>query len=391
MNQTVDFAAQIEDAANARAYLQRVDEGLAAVERMRGKVSQLLQAQNLDASWLERIHLAVEDLLLLAREHPDLTLYFLLNEKVNNPSQYSALHSVCCAMMVVLGASWLGWSESELRGVTGAALTMNLAMGELQDLLARQLEPPSMRQREVIRHHAERAADALEKVGVADPLWLQAVREHHTVHGDGDADSLEPGQRAAELLRRVDVYAAKLSTRRTRQALTPALAARGALLGPADHPDAMGATLLRVLGLYPPGTYVELADGELGVVVERGHRAHTPLVASLRRGDGRVLLVPQARDTSLRAHAVRRGVDAAAVHVRPGHQQVLKSRLQLGLPAALLPSAGDDSAQATGEAGPSDELDDMDELDAARTSAASPASEPAGTEPDDTEAGADSL
>jgi hypothetical protein len=206
-------------------------------------------------------------------------------------------------------------------------------MGELQDRLARQLDPPTMGQREIIRHHAERGAEALEKIGVTDALWLQAVREHHSVHDDGEADSLEPGQRAAELLRRVDVYAAKLSSRRTRQALTPALAARGALMGPADHPDAMGATLLRVLGLYPPGTYVELANGELGVVIERGNRAHTPLVASLRRGDGRVLLVPQARDSASRGCAVRRGVDAAAVQVRPGHQLVLKTRLQLGVPA----------------------------------------------------------
>lgn len=339
MNQTVDFAAQADDAVAARLYMQRVSDGLAAVERMRGKVAQLLLAQSLDASWLERIGQSVDDLMQLAREYPDLSLYFLLNEKVNNPMQYSALHSVCCATMVVLGAAWLGWPEDELRGVAGAALTMNVAMGELQDRLARQLEPPTMGQREVIRHHAERGAEALEKIGVSDPLWLQAVREHHIVHDDGDADSLEPGQRAAELLRRVDVYAAKLSSRRTRQALTPALAARGALMGPADHPDAMGATLLRVLGLYPPGTYVEMADGELGVVIERGNRAHTPLVASLRRGDGRVLLVPQARDTAVRGHAVRRGVDAAAVHVRPGHQLVLKARLQLGLPAAMLAPA----------------------------------------------------
>ncbi len=390
MNQTVDFAAQAEDVASSRLYMQRVDDGLAAVERMRGKVSQLLLAQNRDASWLERIGQAVDDLQQLAREYPDLTLYFLLNEKVNNPAQYSALHSVCCAMMVVLGGAWLGWPESDLRAVTGAALTMNLAMGEMQDQLARQLDPPSMRQREVIRHHAERSAEALEQVGVTDPLWLQAVREHHTVHADGDADSLEPGQRAAELLRRVDVYAAKLSRRRTRQALTPALAARGALLGPADHPDAMGATLLRVLGLYPPGTYVELANGELGVVIERGNRAHTPLVASLRRGDGSVLLVPQARDTSLRAHAVRRGVDGAVVHVRPGHQQVLKSRLQLGLPAALVPPAvvPDGAAGSTTATSDAQAAEELEELDAIPTPVASQAREPGRAPPDDPEAAA---
>ena len=144
MNQKVGFAAQAEDAVAARQYMQRVGDGLAAVERLRGKVAQLLLAQSLDASWLERIGQAVDDLLLLARDCPDLTLYFLLNEKVNNPAQYSALHSVCCATMVVLGSTWLGWPQEEVHGVAGAALTMNVAMGELQDRLARQLDPPTM-------------------------------------------------------------------------------------------------------------------------------------------------------------------------------------------------------------------------------------------------------
>ena len=332
MNEPVDIAQAVEDTTAAREYLQRIDEGLASVERIRGKVTQLLGSETPDAAWLERAERAVDDLLDITRRHADLALYYLVNEKVNNPLQYSALHSVCCAVMVVLGADWLEWSQPEIRSIACAALTMNVAMGPLQDLLARQAEPPSPAQRDVIRHHAERGAEALQQAGVADAFLLEAVRGHHTVHDAPDAEALEPGARAAEMLRRVDVYAAKLSTRKTRAALTPAMAARGALLGPSDHPDAMGATLLRVLGLYPPGVYVELVGGEVGVVIERGPRAHTPLVAALQRQEGNVLLVPQARDTALRRFSIRRGVDASVVPVRPGHAKVLRSRLQLGLP-----------------------------------------------------------
>lgn len=341
MNESVDFAAVVEDTTAARQYVQQLGEGLTAVERIRGKAVQLLGSESFDGAWLERVERAVDDLLDIGGRYPDLALYYLVNEKVNNPLQYSALHSVCCALMVVLGAQWLEWSSPEVRGIACAALTMNVAMGELQDQLARQAEAPSPAQRDVIRRHAERGAELLEKAGVSDNLWLQAVLGHHTVHDAPDAEALEPGVRAAELLRRVDVYAARLSTRKTRAALTPAMAARGALLGPSDHPDAMGATLLRVLGLYPPGVYVELVNGEVGVVVERGQRAHTPLVAALQRQEGNVLLVPQARDTALRRFAVRRGVDASQVPARPGHAKVLKSRLQLGLPAALVDVGAD--------------------------------------------------
>ena len=107
MNESVDLSPAVEDTTAAREYAQRIDEGLASVERVRGKVTQLLGSETPDAAWLERAQGAVDDLLDITRRHADLALYYLVNEKVNNPLQYSALHSICCAVMVVLGADWL--------------------------------------------------------------------------------------------------------------------------------------------------------------------------------------------------------------------------------------------------------------------------------------------
>ncbi len=329
-----------------RSYLRHVRQGLSAVERVRGRAVQLLDGSAVDAAWLERVGVCVDELLVIGREHADLGLYCAINEKINSPLRYSALHAVCCALMVMLGARWLDWSEDQVRSITSAALTMNVAMGPLQDQLARQAEAPSREQRELIDRHAQRAVEMLEQAGVSDEMWLHAVREHHVAHQIADAEPVDSAARAAELLRRVDIYAAKLSPRRMRAALTPAIAARGALLGVRHEPDAIGATLLRVLGLYPPGVYVELASGEVGVVIERGSRAHTPVVVVLRRPEGNVLLVPQARDTALGRFAVRRGVDATQVSVGAGHAKVLSARLQLGLPpsaAALEAKPGSDA------------------------------------------------
>jgi hypothetical protein len=81
---------------------------------------------------------------------------------------------------------------------------------------------------------------------------------------------LTPVQRLAQLLQRIDVFTAKLSRRRTRPGSNATVEARDACLDPSGLPDATGATMLRVLGLYPPGSFVRLASGE-----RRNRRRHS--------------------------------------------------------------------------------------------------------------------
>ena len=101
------------------------------------------------------------------------------------------------------------------------------------------------------------------------------------------------------------------------------MAARDACLDASGHPDSIGATLLRVVGLYPPGTFVELANGESAVVILRGAKAHTPIVASMRRKDGGLLMQPVRRDTLRLAFAVKRGVEPSRVRVLLNHRRIL--------------------------------------------------------------------
>jgi hypothetical protein len=298
-------------------------DGLAQWERMLRRVRVVLHEKDLDARWRDRFIETVRDMRELARRNVDLALYVLIHAAGHEVDFYSAQHAMACGVVSELAARWLGWSEQEIDTVGLAAMSMNVSMTAMHDALARQAAAPSAVQRDMIGAHAAASADLLAGAGVDDRQWLEAVRLHHTVGESAAADVADAGPRIAELLRRVDIYTAKLSRRSSRVPTSPALAARDACLGPQGHPDSIGATLLRVLGLYPPGTWVTLASGEIAIVVARGLKAHTPVVAAVRRGVGGLLMPPVRRDTALRSHQVRCGLGAHEVRVRLDHLRVL--------------------------------------------------------------------
>jgi hypothetical protein len=300
-----------------------IEAGLDAWDRMRRRMSAHLRVDEPPPEWLPSFLALATEVRELAARDIDLALYVLISAAGDDVHQYSTLHALMCAVIADLAARWQGWPEEEVGALVRAALTMNVSMTQAHDMLAQQRAPLSEAQRRQLAGHAEDSAQWLRRVGVDDPLWLEAVRLHHDVSDEAEFDGLPPGQRLAEMLRRIDVYAAKLSRRLTRAATSPALAARDACLGPAGHPDSVGATLLRVLGLYPPGTCVALVNGETGVVIARGAKAHTPTVAALRRGDGGLLMQPQRRDTQLRPFVIRKGISALDLRVRLHHARTL--------------------------------------------------------------------
>jgi len=297
---------------------------LDAWETLRRKLSSLLKAEQPGADWRTQLQGHATQLRDLAAQDADVALYYLIHAAGQELDHYSAVHAMACAVIGELIGRWHGWSDDDVAALVHAALSMNVSMTRTQDALAQQAQAPDERQRSEIAGHAEASAAFLEEAGVQDALWIDVVRRHAAGCDDGEIDAMPPPARLAELLRRIDVYTAKLSRRRSRSATTPALAARDACLGRAGYPDSIGATLLRVLGLYPPGTWVSLANGETGIVIARGSKAHTPIVAALRRADGGLLMQPARRDTQARGFAIVRGLTSRDVRVRIHHLRTLR-------------------------------------------------------------------
>lgn len=127
---------------------------------------------------LERLH---GQLNRHARRSPDGTLFALIQLSATEVRMYSATHAMLVSVMCGLAArEVLKWSIELETTLCKAALTMNLGMTALQDKLAQQIEAPSPAQRAAINAHMETSASMLVEMGVTDPIWLEAVREHHT-------------------------------------------------------------------------------------------------------------------------------------------------------------------------------------------------------------------
>jgi len=309
--------------ANSVARLERVESWQA----IKKSFAFALAADDYETAWLDRFAKSANRIRELTAQDPDVALYVMLQTATNEVDNYSASHALFCAVVADLCSAYFEWPEAEALAIQNAALTMNVGMLSMQDSMSQQIESLSPAQKLRVEDHPAKSVELLKSAGVDDPLWLEAVRRHHRPVDEGEsADPLTPPQRLAQLLQRIDVFTAKLSKRRTRPGSSATVAARDACLDTSGLPDATGATMLRVLGLYPPGSFVRLASGEIGVVIRRGDKAHTPVVASVRRGDGGMFNQPMVRDTGNMLHAVQRSLSADEVKIRLDHERVVGAR-----------------------------------------------------------------
>lgn len=277
-------------------------DGLAAWADLQLRAHTLLREPRAE-DFLPRLDELLQDMQARLQTQPDATLLLLVFEAGQSWQHYSARHALLVMVLAEFTARQLGWA-TDLRDVLArAALSMNTSISTLQDRLAAQADRISELHRREIAGHGDRSAELLRSLGVQDSLWLQLVRLHHEV-GPGALAGRAMPEQMARVLRRADIYAARLSPRQSRKAMSAAMAARAVYMDELGQPDEAGAALIKAVGLYPPGAIVRLASGEVGIVLKRGHSASEPLVASLLGKSGAPLSEPVTRDTRLAAQTI---------------------------------------------------------------------------------------
>ena len=251
----------------------------------------------------------------LIRRDPDLAIFQVLRQEGNQHVQYGLRHSVHAAIVARLVAQRLGWHENEMQRAFKAALTMNIAMIELQGQMAEQSGPPSPAQRQQIFDHPRRGRELLELAGITDAVWLQAVEQHHEERdGSGYPSGTREPTELATLLHRADVYTAKLTPRAHREAEAADRAGREIFMQDPGHP--VCSALVKEFGVYPPGCFVTLASGETGVVIKRGSTVMSPIVAAMTNAYGAPLAEPVRRDTMMPLYAIVKVMQPREIRAR---------------------------------------------------------------------------
>lgn len=252
------------------------------------------------AYFMERLQRLNSQLTRHSRENPDGTLFALIQLSATEVRMYSATHAMLVSVMCGLAArEVLKWSDEQQHSLSHAALTMNLGMTGLQDQLTRQAEAPSPVQRRAIDAHAAKSVEILTEMGVTDTVWLEGVRDHHT-QTPGPLQPRTPAQQVARLIQRADMFAARMAPRAGRTPIAPAAAMQACYFDENRQVDETGASLIKAVGIYQPGSFVRLATDEVAVVIKRGQNTSTPRVAVLVNRSGMPTLEPIIRETSTR-------------------------------------------------------------------------------------------
>lgn len=309
--------------AEATPTARRTADPLAALGELQIHAGKLLR-ETPQADFKARLRKVQDQLWALLEADTDIALLVLIDATTNEIRQYSVTHAMLVTVVCELASRHLSaWMPAWREPLRCAALTMNMAMTELQDVLAQQASPPDPAQRALIGSHALRAVHALKLAGVDDPLWVEAVRHHHVAPA-GALASMAPSMQLARLIQRADIFAARLSPRRKRAALSGTAAAQAAYLDERKLPDEAGSAIIKAVGIYPPGSFVRLASGEVAVVMRRGARANEPLVAAVLGRAGTLLGQPVLRDTHQSKFTVTAGVAPQDVRLRLNMERLLR-------------------------------------------------------------------
>jgi len=283
-------------------------------EALQTRLSVLLRAPQ-EPLFLARVKECAGQLIAWAERFPDQLLFVVIQHDHSRHEVYGLAHLLHTAAVCALLSRRLAWAPERQKSIVGAALTMNLSIIDLQGRLASRggkLMPP---QRAAIDRHPDEAVAYLRNAGLDDAEWLAAVAQHHEQPGGGGypLHLADPGE-TSQLLRLVDIFLAKLASRGGRAGLAAPQAAKTLYTGSNGH--AFAALLVKELGMFPPGTLVKLASGEIAVAVRRGPTGSTPIVSAVMNRQGDALGSPVRRDTASTEHAITGLIAAQQLRVQ---------------------------------------------------------------------------
>lgn len=245
------------------------------------------------------------DLQRICDDNPDAVMAGM---QISHQLPYGLIHPLHCGVICELLGKRLQLPLMQRLALVAGAITHDVGIAHLQETLHRQTTPLTDHQWQRIQRHPQESAKLLQQAGVDDPVWLDVVLQHHErLDGSGYPGGLggDRIRRESRILSIADIYTAMTRPRIYRDAIVAKDALRdlfkdrGATVDP--H---LVELFIREIGVFPPGAFVRLANGDTAVIQKRGEEASKPVCYSVINGEGDPLAKPRLRDTGERAYGV---------------------------------------------------------------------------------------
>jgi len=259
-----------------------------------------------------------KELTFLIKKYPDVMIAAMVYTSFKELNNYHAIHTLVVWVVATITArDILKWPANIVDTLGKAILTMNISISDLQNTLAFQKTPLTEYQQHLINTHPSDSRNILCEIGVNDQLWLDAVfNKKDQTQGPMNKKSIP--QQLGRLIQRADIFCARLAPRINRKPLSITAALQACYLNEQNQPDEIGSAIVKALGIYTPGSFVKLKNGETAIVTRRKIVCseiigRSPYVTAIMNKDNFPILELIERDTSIENYKIENALNAADI------------------------------------------------------------------------------
>ena len=263
---TAEKERRIEELKQYRRSLQRSEKAFErSVSQLRSLMSKVQTRPLTAISEAQELVNSIADELL----HTEEMVLHLMGDSPETEGIY--YHSLNVSILGMILAKEAGFSEADIKLLGFSALFHDIGMLRIPSTILRKTEPLTTPELNLLKQHPRYGVDLLELTKNCPPEAKSVVLYHHErMDGSGYPDGLTGAQidKLSQMVAVVDEYDELCHPRGPESAKVPyaVLSHMFKSLTKKLNKDYIGL-LIKQLGVYPPGSVVQLSNGQIGLVM----------------------------------------------------------------------------------------------------------------------------
>jgi len=201
----------------------------------------------------------------------------LMMTMLKSTNEDVAEHSLNVSILAIGFAQSLGYSELELEDIGMAALLHDIGQVRVNKSILSKKGKLNQNERMEMSKHTQYGFDLLASKSDLTPSCIDVVLSHHErLSGQGYPRGLQGEQisQNVRLVSIIEVFEALTSNQTYRKGMSVMDAYKVLMAGKSTHFDEkLILNFIKWRSIYPPGSIVEMANGEVGIVI-KAHKEH---------------------------------------------------------------------------------------------------------------------
>ncbi|MBV8680234.1 MAG: HD domain-containing protein [Aquitalea sp.] len=264
----------------------------------------------------ELVRERAKQLITLLRRNSDAVLAALYFNQANRDTR-PVKHALGAAIAYLVAAQ-LCDDETQLMALVCAGLTRDISLYHF-DHSSGSFDVIGEHEYSRIKEHTVSSVRILRKHGIVDEAWLRYVYEHHE---KPDGTGYPHGRKDTELhefsliLSLADAYAGMVIANQRRGGMLPGNSLKELFMNKGTKFMEKHITLLiKQIGIFPPGSLVQLSNGEIGIVKSYCSLKKQPETYAVSDIKGYPKAEPVFRDVRQTEFAIQSGISLAKCKV----------------------------------------------------------------------------